>query len=33
MIGEVTCQNIKTGHMQQVVNAAPTAGEATGSGG
>ena len=27
VIGEVTCQDIKTGHMQQVVNAAPTAGE------
>jgi len=27
VIGEVTCQDIKTGHMQQIVNAAPTAGE------
>ena len=27
VIGAVTCQDIKTGHMQQVVNAAPTAGE------
>jgi integrase len=27
VFGEVTCQDIKTGHMQQVVNAAPTAGE------
>jgi hypothetical protein len=27
VIGTVTCQDIKTGHMQQIVNAAPTAGE------
>ena len=27
VIGAVTCQDIKTGHMQQIVNAAPTAGE------
>jgi integrase len=27
VIAAVTCQDIKTGHMQQVVNAAPTAGE------
>jgi integrase len=27
VIGEVACQDIKTGHMQQVVNAASTAGE------
>ncbi len=27
VIGGVACQDIKTGHMQQVVNAAPTAGE------
>jgi integrase len=27
VIGEVACQDIKAGHMQQVVNAAPTAGE------
>ena len=27
VIGEVACQDIKTGHMQQIVNAAPTAGE------
>ena len=30
VIGAVTCQDIKTGHMQQIVNAAPTAGKATG---
>jgi len=29
VIGMVTCQDIKTGHMQQIVNAAPTAGETT----
>jgi len=27
VIDGVTCQDIKTGHMQQIVNAAPTAGE------
>jgi integrase len=27
VIDAVTCQDIKTGHMQQIVNAAPTAGE------
>ena len=27
VIGTVTCQDIKTGHMQEIVNAAPTAGE------
>jgi integrase len=27
VIGTVTCQDIKTSHMQQIVNAAPTAGE------
>jgi hypothetical protein len=27
VIGTVTCQEIKTRHMQQIVNAAPTAGE------
>jgi hypothetical protein len=27
VIGTVTCQDIKTGHMQQIVSAAPTAGE------
>jgi len=27
VIGAATCQDIKTGHMQQIVNAAPTAGE------
>ncbi len=27
VIGTVTCQDIKVGHMQQIVNAAPTAGE------
>jgi integrase len=27
VIGAVICQDIKTGHMQQIVNAAPTAGE------
>ena len=27
VIGAVTCQDIKAGHMQKVVNAAPTAGE------
>jgi hypothetical protein len=27
VIGAVACQDIKTGHMQQIVNAAPTAGE------
>ena len=27
VIGAVTCQDIKTWHMQQIVNAAPTAGE------
>ena len=27
MIGAVACQDIKAGHMQQIVNAAPTAGE------
>jgi integrase len=27
VIGTVTCQDIKAGHMQRVVNAAPTAGE------
>ena len=27
VIGDVACQDIKTGHMQQVVNAAPTAKE------
>jgi len=27
VIGEVACQDIKAGHMQRIVNAAPTAGE------
>jgi integrase len=27
VIGAVACQDIKTGHMQEIVNAAPTAGE------
>ena len=27
VIGTVTCQDIKTGHTQAIVNAAPTAGE------
>jgi hypothetical protein len=27
VIGSVTCQDITTGHMQQIVNAAPTSGE------
>jgi hypothetical protein len=27
VIGAVTCQDIKAGHMQKIVNAAPTAGE------
>jgi len=27
VIGTVTCQDIRAGHMQQIVNAAPTAGE------
>ena len=27
VIGTVTCQDIKTSHTQQIVNAAPTAGE------
>jgi hypothetical protein len=27
VIGPVTCQDIKTWHMQQIVNAAPTPGE------
>ena len=27
VIGAVTCQDIRTGHMQRIVNAAPTAGE------
>ena len=27
VIGAVTCQDITTGHMQQIVNAAPTPGE------
>ena len=27
VIAAVTCQDIKTGHMQKIVNAAPTAGE------
>ena len=30
VIGAVTCQDIKTWHMQQVVNAAPTAEEGAG---
>jgi integrase len=29
VIGTVTCQDIKTEHMQKIVNAAPTAGEGT----
>jgi hypothetical protein len=29
VIDTVTCQDIKTGHMQRIVNAAPTAGEGT----
>ena len=31
VIDAVTCQDIKTGHTQQIVNAAPTPGKATGS--
>ena len=31
VIGAVTCQDIKTWHTQQIVNAAPTAGEGAGS--
>ena len=30
VIGAVTCQDIKTWHTQQIVNAAPTPGKATG---
>jgi hypothetical protein len=32
VIGAVLCQDITTRHMQQIVNAAPTPGRATGSG-
>jgi tRNA(Phe) wybutosine-synthesizing methylase Tyw3 len=31
VIATVSCQDIKTEHTQKIVNAAPTAGEATGS--
>jgi hypothetical protein len=31
VIDAVTCQDIKAGHMQKIVNAAPTPGKATGS--